>query len=121
MTYQKLTKCFTPLIILLISIFLFSCKEKSSSEKVEKSAVEKVGEALDTILNRKPIPEKSFKSFEDYADSTFVRLADFSDGFAYDMRYATENNFLNAQVYDCAECYTRIKTVKALLKANAEF
>ncbi len=121
MTYQKLTKCLTPLITLLIGILLFSCKEKTSSEKVEKSAVEKVSEALDTIVNKKRSPKKKFKSFEDFADSTFVRLADFSDGFAYDMRYATDNNFLNAQVYDCAECYTRIKTVKALLKANAEF
>jgi len=48
-------------------------------------------------------------------------LADFSDGFAFDMRYATENNFLKEKVYDCAECYTRVKTVKALLKANEDF
>jgi D-alanyl-D-alanine dipeptidase len=48
-------------------------------------------------------------------------LADFSADFAYDMRYATENNFLKAKVYDCAECYTRVKTAKALIAANADF
>jgi D-alanyl-D-alanine dipeptidase len=37
------------------------------------------------------------------------------------MRYATENNFLKAKVYDCAECYLRLKTVKALIAANVEF
>lgn len=53
-------------------------------------------------------------------DTTFVRLADYSADFAYDLRYATTNNFLKAQVYDCAECYTRVKTAKALIAANEE-
>ena len=55
------------------------------------------------------------------ADTTFIRLADYSQNFVYDLRYATENNFLKAKVYECAECYTRVKTAKALLTANADF
>jgi D-alanyl-D-alanine dipeptidase len=55
------------------------------------------------------------------SDSTFVNLKDYSTDFVYDMRYATENNFLKAKVYDCAECYLRLKTVKALIAANVEF
>lgn len=53
-------------------------------------------------------------------DSVFVNLKDFSSDFYYDMRYATKDNFLKAQVYECAECYLRYKTVKALLSANNE-
>lgn len=52
------------------------------------------------------------------ADSTFVNLKDYSDDFEYDMKYATEDNFLKAKVYDCAECYLRLKTVKGLIAAN---
>lgn len=52
------------------------------------------------------------------ADSTFVNLKDYSDNFEYDMKYATEDNFLKAKVYDCAECYLRLKTVKGLIAAN---
>jgi zinc D-Ala-D-Ala dipeptidase len=37
------------------------------------------------------------------------------------LRYATENNFLKAKVYDCAECYLRYKTVKKLIEANDLF
>jgi D-alanyl-D-alanine dipeptidase len=37
------------------------------------------------------------------------------------MKYATEDNFLEAKVYDCAECYLRLKTVAALVEANKEF
>jgi len=54
-------------------------------------------------------------------DTTFVSLKDYSQDFVYDMKYATADNFLKAKVYDCAECYLRLKTVKALIEANAEF
>jgi D-alanyl-D-alanine dipeptidase len=37
------------------------------------------------------------------------------------MKYATSDNFLKAKVYDCAECFLRLKTVKAMLNANTEF
>jgi D-alanyl-D-alanine dipeptidase len=54
-------------------------------------------------------------------DSTFVNLKDYSKDFVYDMKYATSDNFLKAKVYDCAECFLRLKTIKALIEANAEF
>nr|WP_245902693.1 M15 family metallopeptidase [Flavobacterium aciduliphilum] len=54
-------------------------------------------------------------------DSTFVKLKDFSTDFVWDMKYATADNFLKAQVYECDECFLRLKTVKNLIEANAEF
>ncbi|MCG9792455.1 M15 family metallopeptidase [Flavobacterium algicola] len=54
-------------------------------------------------------------------DTTFVNLKDYSSDFLYDMKYATEDNFLKAKVYDCAECFLRLKTVKALVLVNKEF
>ena len=48
------------------------------------------------------------------ADTTFVNLKDYSEDFVYDMKYATEDNFLKAKVYDCAECLLRLKTVEGL-------
>lgn len=58
---------------------------------------------------------------ESISDTTFVNLKDYSTDFVYDMKYATEDNFLKAKVYDCAECFLRFKTVKALVKANTKF
>lgn len=63
----------------------------------------------------------SQKSDATTADSTFVNLKDYSDDFVYDMKYATDDNFLKAKVYDCEECYLRLKTVNALKAANASF
>lgn len=54
-------------------------------------------------------------------DSSFVNLSDYSTEFVYDLKYASSDNFLKAKVYDCADCYLRFKTVKALVKANAVF
>lgn len=51
-------------------------------------------------------------------DTTFVNLKDYSQDFVYDMKYATEDNFLKSKVYDCVECLLRYKTVKALILAN---
>lgn len=114
---------FVMLVFGMVFMLLLSCKQKPESENgnAEEPHSTKVNEVLDTIFEKKRQPKKQFRSLKGLADSTFVRLADFSDGFAYDMRYATENNFLKAKVYDCAECYTRVKTVRALLAANAEF
>ena len=61
------------------------------------------------------------QQLESISDTTFVNLKDYSDNFVYDMKYATEDNFLKAKVYDCAECFLRFKTVKALVKANTKF
>ncbi|WP_343589040.1 M15 family metallopeptidase [Flavobacterium sp.] len=55
------------------------------------------------------------------SDTTFVNLRDYSNDFIYDMKYATEDNFLKTKVYDCAECMLRLKTVKALIAANKDF
>lgn len=55
-------------------------------------------------------------------DSTaFVNLRNYSNDFVYDMKYATSDNFLKEKVYPCDECFLRVKTVRALLKANTSF
>jgi len=55
------------------------------------------------------------------ADSAFVALSSYSGSFAYDMKYATPDNFLKTAVYDCPKCFLRLQTVKALIAANQEF
>ncbi|APA00656.1 M15 family metallopeptidase [Flavobacterium commune] len=83
-------------LILFLAVFL-PCKSQNT---VVKSAKE-----ITTIVD----------------DTTFVNLKDYSSDFVHDMKYATEDNFLKAKVYDCAECYLRLKTVKALILANQKF
>lgn len=55
------------------------------------------------------------------SDTTFVNIKTYSDSFVFDMKYATDDNFLKSKVYDCAECFLRYKTVKSLIEANEKF
>lgn len=54
-------------------------------------------------------------------NTNFVNLKSLSQEFVFDMKYATDDNFLKQKVYDCAECYLRKATAQALVKANEEF
>ncbi len=107
--------------LILTTLFACACKQKSNvSNSVTLGSSESDSViAVDSVSH--DFPEKQLKTFDGLADTTFVRLADFSADFVYDMRYATTNNFLKAKVYPCAECYTRVKTAKALIEVNKEF
>jgi D-alanyl-D-alanine dipeptidase len=83
---------FKPLLVLLFLLYL----AKGNSQTVAS-----VSERLNVV-----------------SDTSFVNLKEYSQDFAYDMKYATEDNFLKSKVYDCAECFLRYKTVKALILAN---
>ena len=113
------TKSRFPYFAIGLGLF-FGCKQQSKSVPTAPPT-----DSIEVVA-KKTVPDSiknkiQLKTFEGLADTTFVRLADFSTDFAYDLRYATKNNFLKAKVYDCAECYVRAKTAKALLKANKEF
>ncbi|SNY99588.1 M15 family metallopeptidase [Flagellimonas pacifica] len=110
------------LCFLLITVC--SCKKQNGNKSISivlPSTSQSIDEIVQDTLVHEPVKKNTLMPFDGLADTTFVRLADFSNDFAYDMRYATENNFLKAKVYDCAECYTRVKTAKALIQANKTF
>lgn len=109
------------IVLLVFVVSITSCKNNKTNAEpaLKKQEEDTLVHLVDTVETQKK--EKQLRSFNGLADTAFVRLADFSDDFVYDMRYATENNFLKAKVYDCAECYTRVKTAKALVEANKEF
>ena len=108
------------IIILGLILLSIACKSKPEQEKIKESSTDSV--AVDTIKEIEVAPiENPVKTLVGLADTAFVRLADYSKDFEYDIRYATTNNFLKSKVYDCAECYTRVKTARALIKANNDF
>ncbi len=116
-------------LLFLVVLCAIGCKNpptNTSPKEKEKTAVN-LNDPQDSLTNSS---SENFEvvqsiapldSLNSLADTTFVRLRDFSLDFAYDLRYATTNNFLKAKVYNCAECYTRVKTAKALIAANKEF
>ena len=108
------------IFVMALGFLCLQCREapdqKSTPEVVEKEVV-----LPDSTIITFKEPKVEPPGLEELPDSLFIRLADYSTDFQYDMRYASENNFLKAKVYDCAECYTRVKTAKALIAANTDF
>ena len=98
-------------LLFFLIILTISCKSKIVYQNQYESNDKVVKEDFKT----KTIP------FGDLNDTTFVNLKNYSLDFVYDMKYATDDNFLKAKVYDCAACYLRLKTVKAIIKANEKF
>ena len=100
------------ILLLLLSVILISCKSTQISN-IPKENPQSL-ENNDTAV-------KNLTKSQIISDTTFVNLKDYSKDFVYDMRYATKKNFLNEQVYNCAECFLRLKTVNALILANKKF
>ena len=71
------------------------------------------------ILKRNYLTSNQYS--EVFEDTIFVNIKDFSTDFVLDMKYATPDNFLKQQVYDCEQCFLRFKTVQYLIEANNEF
>jgi len=116
-------------LLFLVVLCAIGCKNPptNTSPKEKEKTVVNLNDPQDSLTNSS---SENFEVVQSIApldslnslpDTTFVRLRDFSLDFAYDLRYATTNNFLKAKVYNCAECYTRVKTAKALIAANKEF
>ena len=94
--------------IIILLVVVYSCKSASTSVAVAQTkSVAEIEKKINPIIIDKII-----------ADTIFVNLKNYSTDFVYDMKYATADNFLKVQVYDCAECFLRLKTVKALILAN---
>lgn len=111
------------MIRLLIAVFviLVACKQGKKDPVPDPVIIEEMDAEKDGVQTE-PLPEPvTIIPLDQLEDSTFVRLADYSDDFSYDLRYATTDNFLKSQVYECGECYTRARTAKALIQANKDF
>ncbi|HEU4496854.1 MAG TPA: M15 family metallopeptidase [Flavobacterium sp.] len=102
--------------VLLIPCLFFLASCKNPQEAVYSNAL---------LANSNKYLKENAALLEAYklnlSDTSFVNLKDYGKDFFFDMKYATSDNFLKTKVYDCGECYLRLKTVKSLIKANEAF
>jgi len=107
-TLQRAMSNFKPLILIVL---IMGCVQPSANSDKTTSA--------DTTKTENTQTDSSIVSqTTTIPDSAFVNIKSLSSEFAFDMRYATSNNFLKAVVYDCDNCLMRHEVAKALLSAN---
>jgi D-alanyl-D-alanine dipeptidase len=105
------------LALLAIALGFSSCVDRQGAHVVSEPEGENTGE----VSGNGARAENRLPPLESLPDTAFVRLSDYSTEFSFDLRYATEDNFMKARVYDCPKCYTRAITARALIEANREF
>ncbi|KZS42962.1 peptidase M15 [Aquimarina aggregata] len=117
------------LMALIFLMILVSCTttevapESQTMALLEKAkALRLRGEKVEQSLYRKKDSIEGLSAGESVRRvqerSNFVNIAKISDDFVFDMKYATKDNFLKKQVYDCAKCLVRDEVAKALIAAN---
>lgn len=77
--------------------------------------------ALCATAQKDPKPTKSKvpTSLEQKEADAFRDVAALDPSIRLDIRYATDNNFTKAKIYDCPRCLLRPEAAAAIVKANA--
>lgn len=113
-------------LYLILCFSFFACKQMPTAESGESSSVtgvtaSEITEAentnsLDSINNKEDLNQQIIIDFDQdqwsevlASDSTIV----------LDIRYATQNNFTEKQIYDCARCFLRPEVEEQLQKFRA--
>ena len=107
---------------ILCFLLLLSCKKevKEPIEKIQEykeTQIDSIVEQTETLETTETNENNSETKIK---DTSFVNIQSLSSDFVLDLKYATSDNFLKQKVYDCPECFLRISTAKALVKANQE-
>ena len=113
-------KFIVPFVFIIALVSCKHCKDPDAiASRSEFIEVEEENDSISNItIDTLQTLKKEVLSLESLSDTLFINIKEYSNDFVYDLKYATEDNFLNAKVYDCAACYTRVKTAKALIKIN---
>ena len=93
------------LLFLIVSTISCDSGEKNTVKVKEKPIISAENIDLERRLNNLPVEDREgWFQFQD------------NDHFHLDIRYATQNNFVEEQMYDCGKCYLRSEAGKALQK-----
>lgn len=115
------------LFILLLSASFYACQETMQAHNTAIAYVDSSNHTS-VVVDSPPPPLRPLltltpaqvDSILNGKDSSWVDIEHLSTDIVLDIRYATTNNFMELQVYDCPKCLMRLATAKALLKAQKE-
>lgn len=95
-------------------VSLFACQQNPKPQPPEKETANIVKDSVE-----KPIPEAlPVVKTPDYDTSLWTDIAFLDSSILIDMKYATSDNFVGEQMYDCGRCFLRPLVAKALVKVQ---
>jgi len=123
-----MNRCF---IAILLFIVLSACQQnkdksrKISSTEVNTTEVKKISkdslqEKTDSAETEKTIT-KVAEPILDYDTTKWAELLRLDDSYVLDLKYATTDNFVKEQLYECPRCFLRPVAAAALQKIHESF
>ncbi len=108
----------------MLMMLLMACSNGENAKTSEANQIEPTGESKSTATKEEedPVVQKEPDLLtSELHDTTFIFLEEWSSRFAYEMKYATTDNFIKQKVYECDQCMIRKEVAIALIKASEEF
>lgn len=106
-------------LLLLLSCFLMiQCKEGQKKATIKDPVVEV---AEDTLPVKDTVPVEDIEphlASPDFDTSEWAELVRLEPSILLDLRYATDNNFVDEQMYDCGRCFLRPAVARAVAAAH---
>ncbi len=97
------------------------CRDKKTTVRVEAGPIDTsvviqpdTGEEISQELPEE-LPSENFPDFD---TTQWEELARVEPGILLDMRYATENNFVKEEMYDCGRCFLRPEVARAVVAVH---
>lgn len=111
------------LIIPIICFFFFACgaNEREKSISLESSKKDSLIFQEKAIgVKGKAVKIEKLPAPADYDTTLWTEISRIQPDILLDLRYATTQNFLEKQLYECARCFLRPVVAKALQKVHLE-
>ena len=108
------------LTILLLLVLFGACQQGQTTEEEAKtpstdSAATSIQESVQEPITK---PIKTITLPED--KTAWVDMGEYAPSILQDIRYATDNNFVKQQIYDCGKCWLRAEAAEALAKIQQQ-
>jgi zinc D-Ala-D-Ala dipeptidase len=110
-------------LLLLLPLF-YACTPKSTPDpSVPDNAVSETRFTDTSLVSVHTVKTSSLgftaaeiDSLLNLNDTSWVDMKQLIPELELDLRYATKNNFMELQIYDCPKCYMRLAAAKAVIK-----
>ncbi len=109
------------LALLSIGFLLCTCDRALDSQTVKQSDSQVVSANLGAGFPIEvPPPPPPPAPVYDYDTSQWTEMVRLDSTIRLDIRYATDNNFMEQVIYDCGRCFYRPQVARALLKVHQD-
>ncbi|MEL6924675.1 MAG: M15 family metallopeptidase [Bacteroidota bacterium] len=110
------------LLLSLLLPLLWACDQttpNNTSTDTPPTTPTPLPTALDTAEVAQSTSDNNTFTY-DYDTAQWTELIQLEPGILLDMRYATDNNFVKEQMYDCGRCFLRPAVAKAVAAAHRQ-